>query len=795
MSPLRQAWRQLKARPGVTFVAACTLGLGIAVNTVVFSGVYTLLLQDLPYPDADRLVVLGQRAAGNNEEGLALGDLAPWKRENPIFEELSAAAWWGVNLAEVSVSSRVPAERVTGALVTEELFPMLGGRALIGRTPAPADFEAGAARVVVLSRELWQRRFAGDASIVGGEVLLDGEGHIVIGVMPDDFRFPFWASLWVPVSAGERAEALAGGSPDWTVLARLSPGIDAERARSELVPWLARSAAARGERADTRRPTVTPLRDVRAPRFRQAAVVAQVVVGLVLLIACANLAGLLLARGEERRMELTIRRALGAGTPRMVAQLLTEAAALGLVGCALGILGAYWGFRFLTSAVSWPAIGVTEPTLNLPVLASALVLSLVTSVVAGLGPALHVTRQDLTSSLVAGALTTTQSPSGRRRGGWLAAVQLALATALLVSAGLAVRALADLALEDPGFATDGAIVLTVSTPASKSDFDEAGYLDRLLEVIAGVPGVEAVGTAGYMPLVGYNPGVTLRDAGEAAAETHVDFQPVSPGYLGAMGIPILRGRALEARDRGSAPVALVNQALVRQLWPGIDVLGRVIRLPEHSGETPVTVVGVVGDVRQFGLRAEPRSEVYVLGYRESLSTVVVRCGPRTRAVAAALREELARRQGDGVAFRLGTMSEFLAAHLERRRVFVRLLLSFSIIALGLAALGIYGMSAYRVARRGREFGIRKALGARRADVLRLVLSETLRVSAAGVALGLVLSIGLTAAIRRAVSGIGAADPLLGAALALLIVAIATAASYSPALRAARADPATILRGE
>jgi putative ABC transport system permease protein len=800
MGLLRQVWREIGARPGVTGVALLTLGLGIAINTVVFSGVYALLLRELPYPGGDRLVVLGQKSVQEGERGLALGDLAPWRRQNPVFEDLAAARRMSVNLAEASRPTRLPAERITGALVTETLFPMLGGRALLGRAPGPGDFVAGAPRVVVLGRDLWKRRFQADRSILGRDVLLDGVAYSVIGVMPEGFRFPDWADLWVPLPADLRSEALSSGSPDWTVLARLRPGRDAAQANRELLPWLVRSARARSERADGLSATVTALREVRAPRYARAALVLQVTVGLVLLVACANLAGLLLARGEERRTEITIRRALGAGPARIAGQLLAEAAALGVAGCLLGILGAHLGLRILLAVIPWHAVGVAPPTLSLPVLGIALALALATSLAAGLVPSLRAARQDLTPSLTAGALTSTEGPRGRLRGGRLAVVQVAFATALLVSAGLSLRALADLTLEDPGFATEGALVLSVFTPTSKTQsIDEARYLDGLLEAITRIPGVEAAGAAGFMPLVGYNPETTLLYGGpggaDQSASTRVHYQPVRPGFFRAMGVPVLRGRGFEDRDRGDAGAVLVNRTLAHRLWPGREALGRTVWLPGISGQRALTVTGVVADMQQQGLAGEPLAEIYFVGSRAGYSTVVARTGGRTAAVAAALREELARRQGDGAAFRLGTMTQFIAAHLEKRRIFLELLGSFAIMALGVAALGIYGMSSYRVSRRGREFGVRRALGARGVDVLRLVLTESLRVAVVGVLLGLVLSVGLSGVLRSAVAGIRGADPVVGAGLALLVVLVAVAASYAPALRAARADPRAILRGE
>jgi putative ABC transport system permease protein len=800
MGRLRQVWRELGARPGVTCIALLTLGLGIAINTLVFSAVYALLLRDLPYPGADRLVVLAQQSAGAGDRGLALSDLDPWRRANPVFEDVAAARWAGVILSEASRSSSRPADRATGALVTDNLFPMLGGQALLGRVPVASDFAAGAPSVVVLGHELWKRRFQSDRSILGQDLLLDGRAYSIIGVMPDGFSFPSWADLWVPLPADVRSEALSSGSPDWTALGRLRPGIRAEQAKRELTPWLVRSAQARSERTDGLTATVTALRDDRVPRYARAVVVLQVMVALVLLVACANLASLLLARGEERRTEITIRRALGAGSARIAGQLLAEAAALGVVGCLLGILLAYLGLRILLAAVSWPTVGVAAPTLSLPVLGVALALALATSLTAGLVPALRAARQDLAPSLAAGAVTTTEGPRGRLRGGRLAVVQIALATALLVSAGLSLQALADLTLEDPGFVTKGALVLSVFPPTSEAQpIDATRYVDGLIETVARTPGVEAVGAAGYMPLIGYNPETTLlyggSGGGDQSASMRVPYQPVRPGFLRAMGVPVLRGRGFEGRDRDDARAVLVNRTLAQRLWPDREVLGRTVWLPDQLGQKPLTVVGVVADMRQPGLAAEALPQVFFIGVRQGFSTIVARTGNNTGTVAAALREELARRQGDGVAFRLSTMTQFIAAHVEKRRIFLRALTTFAIMALAVAALGIYGMSAYRVSRRQREFGVRKALGAHAADVLRLVLVESLRVAVVGVGLGLLLSVGLSGALRSAVSGIRATDPVIGAGLALLVVLVAVAASYAPALRAARADPTAILRGE
>jgi predicted permease len=790
---VRHLARELLARPGVTLVAVATLGLGIGVNTVIFSGVQGLLWQPLPYPHAERLALLREKAPGGELRGLSLGELESWRASNPAFEALGASAGWAFNVA---TSTAAEPQRIHGSVVTRGLLEMLDAGPVVGRGFDAGSFQDATRREVLLGHPLWRRLFQADPGVVGRTILVDGRERTVRGVLPDDFRYPFRAELWMPLSPAERARDLATGAPSYTVLGRLRPGLDATRAGPAMSATLPEGDPVATE---PRELVVTSLGESRvAPRYREAALVMQTAVGLVLLIACGNLASLLLARQEERHREFAVRKSLGADRGRLLRQLLAETLALGILGCGLGLLLARWGLAALRAVVAWPAVGVPEPGLNAKVLLAALAVSLATSLAVGIVPGLRAGRQDVQLCLRAGS---GSEPGRSARTGWLVAAQMSLGMALALSAALSIRSFLDLAVQSPGFEPAGAVTLAVHAPHTGAGAAAGPDLSRLIDAVGDLPGVEAVGAVGYMPLVGYNPGTPFLIDGPAGDDLEraprVDYQAIAGEYFAAVGIPLLQGRLLEQTERTADPpvAVLVNQRLARRFWPDRSGLGRTVWLPEWAGSSPVTVVGVVGDVSQHGLGREALPEVYVPGFRSGLTTIVARAGPRVGEVSAAVAAELGRRRGDGAVYELGTLEQLVADHLEKRRVFVTLLGVFAGMALGLAALGVYSTSAFAVARRTRELGIRMALGALPRDVLRSVLARCLGIGLVGVVVGSVASLAAGDFLRRLIYGVVETDVLFLAGLAAGGLALSVAAGYLPALRAARCDPATVLRGD
>jgi putative ABC transport system permease protein len=797
---LRYALRILFKRPAFTVIALVTLALGIGANTIVFSGVYAIFLQGLSYPNAERLVIVSQSDRNGIESGISLPNFADWKRQNTLFEQMTVYRIVGMNLTDGD-----PVERVTGSLVSREFFSLLGGSPAIGRSFLPDEFGAGGAKTVILSHAFWQRRFGGDSGVIGKSIHLNDDLFTVVGVMPRDFQYPFRAAFWTPLDEGETSPLHADRFANlFGVVALLEPGVSTARAEGEIARLAERSA--REGRAGQQDMTVkvTPLRDSLPgiSKYRTPIFILQFAVIFVLLIACTNLANMLLARNTERRQEFTIRLALGAGRARLVRQLLAESVMLGLSGSALGLMLAVWGISALKSIIPWQAPGVPEVGINLPILLTTLAVSLLTSLGFGLVPAVIASRLDLNENLKSGSGATTSDRSRRRLSSVLVCSEVALASVLVVASGLMARTFLNLTNEAPGFNPDRAIALSLSLPPPQyTRFESlASYYDPLLRQIEALPGVESVGGVTYLPLVGYNPGTAFTVEGEtpASKETmpRADYQPVTDGYFRAMGIRVLSGREFVASDLADVPdKAIINSALAKRFWPDQDPLGKSIRVQADTARpASVIIVGVVGDVRQFGLHQEPRPEIYIPGYRHSM-TVIIRTATDAGDYFSAIRETVERADGGKAALGLRTMEQVVADSIERRRIFTILLGTLAAVAVLMAAMGIYGVISYLVSQRTREIGIRMAIGAERGDILRSVVKQGVYLASIGAGVGLAASLVLTRAMRGLFYGVGVIDPLVMAGMALAIIMLAVVASYIPARKASRIDPTIALRYE
>ena len=796
---LRYAVRTLGARPGFTAIAVLTLALGVGANAAIFSVVDGVLLQPLPFPDADRLVAVWedhQGRGGPEQEWTGAAGFRDWRAESRSFAGMTAYVGWRPNL-----TGRDEPERLEGGQVTPEYFAVLGVEPALGRAFLPEEEGVGAPRVVVLSDELWRRRFAAEADLLGTAISLNGEPHTVVGVLPPGFRAPLiggelWRPLQLDPAAGDR------GNYFLRVIARLKPDVALETARADMA-GVARGIA---ERFPDEKEGVTsalvPLHEQLVGNIRPALLVLLAAVGLVLLIACANVANLLLARAAARGREISVRTALGASRWRVVRQLLTESLVLAGGGGGLGLLLGIWGTDLLKRLAPPGSPRIEEVGVDLRVLGFTLAVALAAGLVFGLAPALQASRPDL-----AGSLKERAGGAGhgaRRLRGALVMAEVALALTLLVSAGLLVKSFSRLLAVPGGFEPES--VLAANLVLSSADYPEspavAGFFAQLLERLAARPGIEATGAVSVAPLSGADTDTSFIIEGRTppppGREPTAWYRSVTPGYFQALGIPIVRGRGLTDADREGAPQAvLVNQAFVRQHFPHEDPLGRRIR-PGGDDEMPwSTIVGVVGDVRHRGLDQAPEVELYLSHAQFSARsmTLFVRTAGDPLRLAPELAAEVRALDGNLPVAGVTTMEAMVADSVAVPRFTTVLLAAFSAVALLLAAIGIYGVGAYSVAQRVQEIGVRMALGAGRREVLRLVVGQGMAPTLLGLGIGLAAAFWLTRAMSALLFGVSPTDPATFAAVAAALAAVALAANYLPARRATGISPVEALRGE
>jgi len=796
MEPFRQdlrfAIRQLLRSPGFAVVAILTLALGIGANTAVFSVVDAVLLRQLPFAEPDRLVTPGYMMTG---EYLLVRD------RSRTLDDIALQASLGFNL-----SGEGDPRRVSGARVSANLFAVLGATPILGRGFLEGEDRRGADPVVVLGHGLWVERFEADPDVVGRETLVDGEPRIIVGVMPPGFRFPDDAiRLWVPFAFDPSDAAALWGGAGGQAVARLAEGASVAGAQTELRALAPDIRAANTlwspppDFGATRE--VVPLHDTIVRGVRTRLWVLLGAVGFVLLIACANVANLLLARAAGREREVALRNALGAGRSRIARQLLTESALLGGLGGALGLLFAVWGVRLLVGSLPADIPRAAGIGIDPRVMGFTLAASAIATLLFGSFPALRSIPRDLRSTLKSGERGA--SPASGRLAGPLVTAEFALAVVLVIGAGLLIRSFGELSRVDPGFESEGLITSRVTPP--ETDYPDAAsrraFYDELLTRVRALPGVREVDAVDRIPLASgsyagfafeieddpYVPGTEAPVVGD---------RRVTPGYLRTMGIPLLRGRGLEETDReGSPKVALINQTMARTYWPGEDPIG--LRFKEVWLDEWTIVVGVVGDVRTYGLASEVEAEIYrpfaQMPTREL--SLAVRATGDLAGLADGLRAAVAAIDPHVPVTEIRPVARIVEASMAGSRFTMALVGAFALLALALAAVGIYGVLSYTVGRRTREIGVRVALGARAADVLGSVLGRALVLSGAGAAVGVVGALGATRLLESLLYGVAATDPLTFVAVPLALVAVALLASYVPARRATRIDPMTALRQE
>ncbi|MEJ7809787.1 MAG: ABC transporter permease [Gemmatimonadaceae bacterium] len=801
---LRYAARLLRRQFGFATVAALTLALGIGASTAIFSVVNAVLLRPLPYPEPDRLARIWSVNRGQDltEAGVSIPDFADWRDGNRVAARIAAFSMLPTGLTLVG---RDEPERLPTAYVTEDFFGTIGVPARLGRGILPEEHKDGANRVIVMSDALWRRRFGADPAVIGRAIPFESDVFTVVGVMPPGFDYPSpRAELWAPTSLIPESSIPRLRPVRWlNVIARLRPGVSPEAAQTAMNTVARRLEAQYPEsNAGWGETRLLSLREQTVGGVRRALVVLFGAVTLVLLIACVNVANLLLARATTREREMAVRTALGASRGRIVRQLLTESVVLALIGGALGTIVATRAVPALVtlSGEALPRAG--QVGTDWRVLLFALALSLATGLVFGLVPAIRAPRTDLQGALRDGGRGSTAGRRSHRLRALLVMSEMALALVLATSAGLMVKSFRRLAQVDPGFRPDN--VLAVSLTIRKSRYPDATrylpFYRHLLERVREVPGVQAVGAIKNGPLLNAASGgepypftVVGRSLPPAGAEPRADVHPVSPDYFRAMGIPILRGRPLSEQDDETAPlVAIISGSLARRFWPGASPVGETITY----GGRPRQIVGVAGDVRYARMDSLPGAAIYVPVFQEPriAVTLLVRTAGDPAAAAPGVRAAIRALDPSLPITQLVTMRQAMLDSVARPRFFTLLLSLFGALALALAALGLYGVIAFTVSQRTHEIGVRIALGAGRGSVTALTLRYAMAPALAGIAIGLAASLLVTRVLASQLYGVTATDPATFMAVSALLAAVALVAAYLPARRAARVSPMEALRG-
>ena len=805
MNDVRFAFRQLRKSPGFTLVAVVTLALGIGANTAIFSVVDAVLLHPLAFHEPSRLVAVWETteqagAQSNSRNEVARGNFYDWRAQNQVFEQISALTYANFNLSGIGEP-----ERIQGAVVSYNFFQTLGVQPALGRAFTADEEKPTTERVAIISRELWQKHFGGDLSIAGRKVTFNGEPFTIVGVMPAGFNVQFPTTLqvqiWTPLRTGTSdTDRIAHYL---YVIGRLRPGVTLEQAQAGMNVI---ASGLKQQYPDTNRGSgvnIVPLQRQLVGDIQPYVQLLFAAVGLVLLVACANVANLLMARLTGRRREIAVRLALGAGRSRIVRQFLTESLLLSTLGGLLGLLIAGYGISALRALAPADLPRVNEIALNGPALLWAGVTLILTSVAFGLAPALRASRAEAGESLQAGG-RTAGSASQNRFSQFLVVAEVALAILLLVGAGLVIRSSMRLQEVDPGFEEKNLLTLNVALPRQK--YREASqanaFFDRLLERVRNLPGVTASGGVDPLPMSGSDSttGVVIEGQPVEAVgnRPEVGERQVTPDYFQAMGIPMLDGRSFTKQDRADTPVVVVvNEALARRFFPDGQALGKRIGLEEGGKLKWAEIVGVVGNIRHRRLDAEIKPELYesYQQFPQNFMSVVVRTAVEPTSLIAAIRGEVQQLDKEQPVFEMKTMEQRLAETLAQGRFVMSLLTIFAALALTLAVIGIYGVMACFVGQRRKEIGIRFALGAQKGDVLKWVIAQGMSLAAIGVAIGLVAAFGLTRIIATLLFGVGPTDPLTFALVSILLGGVALLACSFPALRASRVDPIVTLKAE
>jgi predicted permease len=813
MKDLRYGLRLLAKRPGFTIVAVITLALGIGANTAIFSVINGLLLRPLPYLDADRLAIIWTHSPGANveQDWPSPGQYSAIKSQNTVFEEIAIAQGGSAN-----ITGQAAPERIGAVWTSSAMFTLLGLKPALGRVFAAEDDVPGKPPAAILSYGLWQRRFGGDPNVIGQNLMLDGESYLIVGVMPVDFSLK--KEVMPTVGAADQAEILLSlpmsekdlssqGDENYNVLARLKPGVSIAQAQSELdsvVRSLEQQFPAQYPESRRFNLSVKRLLDQVVGDIRPALLVLLGAVGCVLLIACANVANLLLSRAASREKEIAIRTALGAGRFRLVRQLLTESVLLSIVGGALGLLIAVWGLDGLRSLDPGNIPRLQNVGIDGRVLAFTFGVTLLTGILFGLAPAVRSSQVNLSETLKEGGRSLIGAGNRKLRN-LLVIAEIALSLVLLVGAGLLIRSFIRVQQVEPGFVTQSVLSLRLSVVGTSYSQEprRSSFFQELWERIRNLPEVESVGGVSALPLsggVGWG-SITIEGYDSASGQSSIqaDGRVASVGYFETLKIPLRSGRYFTDQDaKESLKVAIIDEHMARTYWPGADPIGKRLKRGGSGSTAPwMTIVGVAGNVKHYALDSDSRVTFYMPHLQSPSSSmyVTLRTSGDPLSLAAAVTQEARAMDPNVAVYDVKSMDGRVSESLARRRFAMLALGLFAAVAALLAAIGIYGVMSYTVAQRTREIGIRVALGANTGDVIRLMVSQGMTLAAIGVGIGLAVAVAVTRVMASLLFGVSATDPATFVVIALALAGVALLACYIPARRATRVDPMVALRCE
>ena len=809
---LRYCTRTLLKHPGFVITITLILALGIGANSTIFSVVNAVLMRPLPYEAPDRIVMIWETNQSKlvQRSIVSPANFLDWKEQSHVFDHLAAFRFW-----YYTVTGAGDPERYQGARVSAGFFPLLGVKPEFGRNFRPEEEQVGRDHVVILSHVLWQSRFGGDSKIIGQLLTIDGEPFTIIGILPASFRFTRVLNaeleLWMPITF--TPQQLTREDRSIIVYGRLKPGVPLSQAQAEMDGITHRLEQEYPKTNSGWAAQVNNLHDQAIQPVRPTLLILMVVVGFVLLIACANVANLLLTRATARQKDIAIRLAMGSSQFRLIRQLLIESLLLALLGGAAGLLLAYWGINVLNAILPDRVPHLEKFSLDLRVLGFTLVVSLLVGVIVGLIPGLRASRLNLSETLKEGGRASSEAPSRRRLRNLFVILEVTLTVPLLISAGLMLRSSLLLQNIDRGINLKNVLTMQISLPKAKYSTAQqtATFYRQVLQRIQTEPGVQSASAVNFLPLTNLEDTTSLSIEGgkppPPGQNITVSYRVIDQNYFRTMGIPLLRGRYFTEQDNDeSHGVVMINQTMARRYWPDEDPVGRRLQPQFPAAKVPwrpessnnwLTIVGVVGDVKEDGLNDQTSAEIYLpyLQNPSSLMNLLVRSTSDPLRLVPSVRSQVLAVDGDQPVYNIKTMENVFSQSVAEPQVITSLLATFAAVALILAAIGVYSVMSYSVAQRTHEIGVRMALGAQQRHVLRMIVGQGLKLVLVGVAIGVTTAFAVTRVISNLLFGVTATDPAIFVVVPLLLVVIAMLASYFPARRALKVDPMIALRNE